>query len=129
MLRSIVENVLVDFVGDGEHIVFNTQVANQFKLFPAEPLAGGVVWRVKDYRLRVMLRGLVLKSFAQLLFVERPLASPAAPITFRFLPFVARHTVDFVGRHARLVVGLSAGAFVLSLASLPMVDRKSTRLN
>src|ERR1035441_2958127 len=86
MLRSIVENVLVDFVGDGEHIVFDTQVANQFQFFPAEHLAGGVVWRVKDYRLRVMLRGLVLKSFAQLLFVEHPLAPPlAAPLAFRCL--------------------------------------------
>ena len=50
-------------------------------------------------------------------------SKPKAPetITFRFLPFVARHTVNFVGRHARLVVGIAAVAFVLSLASLPMV--------
>lgn len=50
-------------------------------------------------------------------------SKPRAPetITFRFLPFVARHAVDFVGRHARLVAGVSLGAFVLSLASLPVV--------
>jgi hypothetical protein len=50
-------------------------------------------------------------------------SKPRAPetITFRFLPFVTRHTVNFVGRHARLVAGIAAGAFVLSLASLPMV--------
>jgi hypothetical protein len=50
-------------------------------------------------------------------------SKPRAPetITFRFLPFVTRHTVNFVGRHARLVAGVSIGAFVLSLAALPMV--------
>jgi predicted RND superfamily exporter protein len=50
-------------------------------------------------------------------------SKPRAPetITFRFLPFVTRHTMNFVGRHARLVAGISAGAFVLSLAALPMV--------
>ena len=50
-------------------------------------------------------------------------SKPRAPetITFRFLPFVTRHSVDFVGRHARLVAGVSIGAFVLSLAALPMV--------
>ena len=50
-------------------------------------------------------------------------SKPRAPetITFRFLPFVARHALNFVGRHARLVAGVSIGAFVLSLAALPMV--------
>jgi hypothetical protein len=50
-------------------------------------------------------------------------SKPRAPetITFRFLPFVARHTLGFVGRHARLVAGVSIGAFVVSLAVLPMV--------
>lgn len=50
-------------------------------------------------------------------------SKPSAPetITFRFLPLVTRHTMNFVGRHARLVAGIAAGAFVLSLASLPMV--------
>jgi predicted RND superfamily exporter protein len=50
-------------------------------------------------------------------------SKPRAPetITFRFLPFVTRHTANFVGRHARLVAGASIGAFALSLAALPMV--------
>jgi predicted RND superfamily exporter protein len=50
-------------------------------------------------------------------------SKPRAPetITFRFLPFVTRHTMNLVGRHARLVAGFSIGAFVLSLAALPMV--------
>jgi predicted RND superfamily exporter protein len=48
---------------------------------------------------------------------------PRAPqtITFRLLPFVARKSVEFVGRHTRLVVGLGLGAFVLSLVFLPTI--------
>jgi uncharacterized protein len=50
-------------------------------------------------------------------------SKPGAPetITFRILPWVARKTVDFVGRHARLVVGLGLGVFVLSLLFLPTI--------
>jgi hypothetical protein len=40
-------------------------------------------------------------------------------ITFRVLPAIAHTTVDFVGRHARLVVAASLGVFLLSLALLP----------
>jgi predicted RND superfamily exporter protein len=49
--------------------------------------------------------------------------TPRAPqtITFRLLPFVARKSVDFVGRHTRLVVGLGLGAFLLSLVFLPTI--------
>jgi predicted RND superfamily exporter protein len=41
---------------------------------------------------------------------------PRAPqtITFRLLPWVARKSVDFVGRHTRLVVGLGLGLNLLS---------------
>jgi predicted RND superfamily exporter protein len=50
-------------------------------------------------------------------------AKPRAPetITFRILPWIARKTVDFVGRHARLVVGLGLGTFLLSLLFLPTI--------
>jgi len=50
-------------------------------------------------------------------------SKPRAPetITFRFLPFVARKFVDFVGRHARLVVAFALGMFLLSLFFLPTV--------
>jgi uncharacterized protein len=50
-------------------------------------------------------------------------AKPRAPetITFRILPWIARKTVDFVGRHARLVVGLGLGMFLLSLLFLPAI--------
>ncbi|MGA9980939.1 MAG: MMPL family transporter, partial [Candidatus Sulfotelmatobacter sp.] len=49
------------------------------------------------------------------------ISKPRAPqtITFRLLPWVARKSVDFVGRHARLVVGLGLGMFLLSLVFLP----------
>ncbi len=48
---------------------------------------------------------------------------PRAPetITFRLLPWVAQNCVDFVGRHARLVVGLGCGMFLLSLVFLPAI--------
>src|SRR5579859_106093 len=48
---------------------------------------------------------------------------PRAPetITFRLLPFVARKSVDFVGRHTRIVLGLGAGVFLVSLVFLPRI--------
>jgi predicted RND superfamily exporter protein len=50
-------------------------------------------------------------------------SKPRAPetITFRVLPFLARKSVDFVGRHARLVVAFSLGIFLLSLLFLPAI--------
>lgn len=50
-------------------------------------------------------------------------SKPRAPetITFRFLPFLARKSVDFVGRHARFVVAFSLLIFLLSLFFLPRV--------
>jgi hypothetical protein len=55
-------------------------------------------------------------------------AKPRTPkkVTFRFLPAIARHTVDFVGRHARIVFAVSGLVFVAALLSLPFVrmDRK-----
>lgn len=44
--------------------------------------------------------------------------SPQA-ITFRFLPAVARGSLNFVGGHARAVVAVAAGLFLLSLSLLP----------
>jgi predicted RND superfamily exporter protein len=54
-------------------------------------------------------------------------SKPRAPetITFRLLPWIARKTVDFVGRHARLVVGVGLGAFVLSLVFLPAIKMRA----
>jgi predicted RND superfamily exporter protein len=50
-------------------------------------------------------------------------AKPKAPetITFRFLPWVARHTVDFVGRYPRAIAAVSLCAFAVSLFSMGAV--------
>jgi uncharacterized protein len=50
-------------------------------------------------------------------------SEPRAPktITFRFLPVAAQKSVDFVGRHARLVVAFGFGIFLLSLFFLPAI--------
>jgi hypothetical protein len=40
-------------------------------------------------------------------------------ITFRFLPAVARGSLNFVGLHARAVVAVASGLFLLSLSLLP----------
>jgi len=50
-------------------------------------------------------------------------SKPRAPeaITFRFLPSMARKSVDFVGCHARPVVAFSLGIFLLSLLMLPSI--------
>ncbi len=51
------------------------------------------------------------------------ISKPRAPqtITFRLLPWVARKSVDFVGRHTRLVLGLGLGVFLLSLIFLTTI--------
>jgi predicted RND superfamily exporter protein len=48
---------------------------------------------------------------------------PFAPegITFRFLPAVARGSLNFVGRHARWVVAVAASLFLLSALLLPSI--------
>jgi predicted RND superfamily exporter protein len=50
-------------------------------------------------------------------------SEPRAPqtITFRLLPWIARKSADFVGQHARLVVGLGLGMFLVSLVFLPAI--------
>ena len=54
-------------------------------------------------------------------------SKPRAPetITFRFLPMIAGKSVDFVGRHARLVIALAFGIFLLSLLFLPTVKMEA----
>jgi len=51
------------------------------------------------------------------------LFKPVAPkaVTFRLLPFLAHKVVDFVGKHARLVVAGSAALFLLSVLLLPSI--------
>ncbi len=77
----------------------------------------------------ILTVGMFMMMFHTLLTVPALLrlwwrvSKPRAPqtITFRLLPFVARKSVDFVGRHTRLVVGLGLGAFLLSLVFLPTI--------
>jgi predicted RND superfamily exporter protein len=49
----------------------------------------------------------------------RPFAPEA--IAFRFLPSLARGSLNFVGRHARWVVGVACGLFLLSAFLLPTI--------
>ncbi len=77
----------------------------------------------------ILTVGMFMMMFHTLLTVPALLelwwrfSTPRAPetITFRILPWIARKVVDFVGRHARLVVGLGSGMFLLSLAFLPTI--------
>jgi predicted RND superfamily exporter protein len=48
---------------------------------------------------------------------------PFAPqgITFRFLPAMAHGSLNFVGRHARVVVLIAASLFLLSILALPTI--------
>jgi uncharacterized protein len=77
----------------------------------------------------ILTVGMFMMMFHTLLTVPALLqlwwrvSKPRAPetITFRLLPFVARKSVDFVGRHTRLVMGLGLGVFLLSLVFLPTI--------
>jgi predicted RND superfamily exporter protein len=77
----------------------------------------------------ILTVGMFMMMFHTLLTVPalmqlwRRFSKPLAPetITFRFLPLLARKSVDFVGRHARLVVAFSLGIFLLSILMLPRV--------
>jgi len=51
--------------------------------------------------------------------IFKPIAPKA--ITFRFLPTIAHRIVDFVGRHARMIVLVSSALFLVSLALLPSI--------
>jgi hypothetical protein len=77
----------------------------------------------------ILTVGMFMMMFHTLLTVPalmqlwRRFFKPVAPetITFRFLPLLAKKSVDFVGRHARLVIALSLGIFLLSLLMLPSI--------
>lgn len=51
------------------------------------------------------------------------ISKPRAPqtITFRMLPWVARKSLDLVGRHPRVVVGIGLGMLLLSSVFLPKI--------
>ena len=48
MLRAVVQNVLVDFVGDAEGVPAHAKVANEFELRAGKNFSGGIVGRVQD---------------------------------------------------------------------------------
>ena len=77
----------------------------------------------------ILTVGMFMMMFHTLLTVPALLqlwwriSKPRAPqkITFRLLPWVARKSVDFVGRHTRLVLELGSAVFLLSLVFLPTI--------
>ena len=48
MLRAVVKNVLVDFVGDAISVPTNAEVADEFEFPARENFASGIVWRVEN---------------------------------------------------------------------------------
>ena len=69
VFRPIVKNVLVDLVGDGKHVKFHAQIANQFQLCASEYFSRRIIRSIQDDRL-----GLVMKRRPQFALVERPLS-------------------------------------------------------
>src|SRR5262249_43169574 len=65
--RTIVEDVLVDFVGDSEDIEFEAEVADDSEFGASEHFAGGIVGSVQDDGL-----GMAVESAAKFAFVEGP---------------------------------------------------------
>ncbi len=53
VLRAVIKNVLVNFVGDAERIPAHAKVPNEFELCARKYFAGWIVWRIEDDRFRV----------------------------------------------------------------------------
>src|SRR2546430_16911546 len=68
MLGAIVQNVLIDFVGDAVGIPSHTEVADEFELRSREDFPGGIIRRVQNNCF-----GVRAKSSREFLFVERPI--------------------------------------------------------
>ncbi len=69
---AVIKNVFVNFIGDGEDVEFNAQVADQFQFATGEHLAGRVVRRIHDDRF-----GLMVKSRPQFALIEESTRRPA----------------------------------------------------
>ena len=54
---AVVEDVLVDFVGDGEGIPAHAEIADGFEFLAGEHLAGGIVRRIDDDGLGARAKG------------------------------------------------------------------------
>ena len=57
MLRPVVQDVLVDLVGDGVAVPAPAEPPDVFQLVAGEDLPGRIVWRVDDNRLGVLVEG------------------------------------------------------------------------
>src|SRR2546430_6990424 len=66
VLRAIVKNVLVDFIGDAIGVPANTEVANEFELSAGENFARRIVWRIENDGF-----GVQAKRSGKLFFVKR----------------------------------------------------------
>ena len=66
--EAVVDDVLVDLVGDGDGIPPAAERGDRLELGAAEHLAGRIVWRVEDDRLRPVVEG-----GRQLVWVECPI--------------------------------------------------------
>ena len=67
MLSAVIQDVLVNFVRDGEYVELHTKIANQLQFGARENLAGRIIRRVYHDRLRV-----VMKRASQFPRIEHP---------------------------------------------------------
>jgi len=57
VLGAIIDDVLVDFVGDAVGVPAHAEIADEFEFGAREHFAGGIVGRVKDDGLGVRAKG------------------------------------------------------------------------
>src|SRR5206468_4308172 len=69
VLRTVIQDMLVNFVRYGEYVELHTKVANQLQFGARENLAGRIIRRVYHDRLR-----LVMKRASQFPRIESPFA-------------------------------------------------------
>src|SRR5438034_499709 len=68
VLRAVIKNVFVDFVGDAIGVPANAKVADEFEFGAREDFAGGIVRRVENDRFGVRAEG-----GGKFFFVKRPI--------------------------------------------------------
>ena len=78
MRGAVINDVFVDFVGDGEDIPFLAELGDELQLFAAEHLTGRVIRRINNDGLRVVVEGR-----SQFLFIERPVRAAKLNVSGR----------------------------------------------